>query len=89
VTDTVYLRGLNVDGVQFGGVNGIVFNTGHRLTIANCVVRHFSGAGILIQPTSGVEIFSITDTVSSDTVSKVSFIFRRPARRSSPACSST
>ena len=32
VADTVYLRGLNVDGVQFSGSDGIVFNTGRRLT---------------------------------------------------------
>src|SRR5476651_1203685 len=27
-TDAVYLRGLNVDGVNFAGLNGIAFNSG-------------------------------------------------------------
>src|SRR5471032_3273178 len=51
--EAVYLKGLNIDGVQETGANGIVFNSGADLTVTNCVVRHFSSDGIVLQPTSG------------------------------------
>jgi hypothetical protein len=59
-TDVVELHGLTVDGSGVGS-NGIVFNSGAKLMVANCVVKNFlfsspntrTGNGILIQPASG------------------------------------
>src|SRR5450432_3019155 len=41
-TETVFLRGLNVDGVQKSGAIGIDILSAQSVTIVNCVVRHFS-----------------------------------------------
>ncbi|SRR5579883_572080 len=69
-SDTVTLRGLNIDGLGTGS-NGIVFNSGGSLTVVNCVIRHFfgqvtTGNGILIQPTSGPMNFLISNVIVSD-----------------------
>jgi hypothetical protein len=67
--DAIVLRGLTLNG---SGVayNGIVFNSGGSLTVADCVVQNFffatdyrTGNGILIQPSSGSTHFLITNTV--------------------------
>src|SRR5476649_892163 len=47
--DSVYLSGLNIDGVRQQSLNGILFNSGADLTVTNCVVRHFSSDGIVLQ----------------------------------------
>jgi hypothetical protein len=60
---SIYLRGLNLDGVQFGGVNGIEFKAGSALTLINCVARHFSGDGMLIDPAAGPVSVSISDSI--------------------------
>jgi hypothetical protein len=39
----VYLRGLNIDGLQTPGIAGIEFKSGTTLTVVNCVIRHFGG----------------------------------------------
>jgi hypothetical protein len=66
--DAIVLRGLTLNG---NGVayNGVVFNSGASLTVANCVIQDFfwtgnnnTGNGILIQPTSGTVSFVVTDT---------------------------
>lgn len=68
--DAVVLRGLTVEGAGVGA-NGIVFNSGGALTIANCVVQGFakttptSGYGIWIKHTSGSPNVTITDTTAS------------------------
>jgi len=64
--DAIVLRGLTLNGSGVGA-NGIVFNTGASLTVTNCVVQNFAGTspngnGILIQPTSGILFFTITNT---------------------------
>jgi len=73
--DAVYLQGLFIDGGGGVGSNGIVLNSGRRLTVANCVAKNFfsnnsiagiTGAGILIQPTSGTLDFSISDSIVSN-----------------------
>jgi hypothetical protein len=46
--DSIYLKGLNIDGVQFAGANGVAFNGGGSLSMVNCVVRHFSSAGVVL-----------------------------------------
>jgi len=62
----VYLKGLNVDGLNGGGLYGIDFVSGQRLVVDHCVVRHFAGYGINIAPTAGPMTFEIRDTVLSD-----------------------
>src|SRR5664279_1039240 len=66
VNDSVTLHGLTVDGGGTGS-NGIVFNTGGKLTIDQCDLMNFvgggpnTGNGILIQPTSGNHNIAITN----------------------------
>src|SRR5450432_3741914 len=50
--DSVYLKGLNIDGVQQQGQEGVVFNQGSSLTITDCTVRHFAKRGIKLAPLS-------------------------------------
>jgi hypothetical protein len=68
--DSVTLRGLSVDGGGTG-LNGIVFNSGAKLTIDQCDLMNFhntgnSGYGILMQPTSGSVSIAITNTTASN-----------------------
>jgi hypothetical protein len=71
--DSISLRGLSLNGNGVtGGTNGIVFNAGGSLTVADCVVQNFdytggttTGNGIQILPTSGFVSFVIIDTVLS------------------------
>jgi hypothetical protein len=73
-SDAIVLRGLTLDGSGVAA-NGIVFNSGGILRVANCVAQNFvfvngvqSGFGILIQPSSGTVEFVITDTKASNNV---------------------
>jgi hypothetical protein len=68
VSGNVTLTGLEIDGAR-AAYNGIVFNTGSSLNVTNCVLGNFiysgmapSGVGVLIEPTSGIIDFSITNT---------------------------
>jgi hypothetical protein len=69
--DAVTLRGLTIDGGGTGS-NGIVFNSGGRLTIDQCDVMNFvgggptTGNGILMQPTSGNQNIFVTNTTVSN-----------------------
>jgi len=73
LTDAVVLRGLTLNGSGIA-YNGIVFNSGANLTVANCVAQNFvyagndqTGNGILIQPTSNMVMdFTITNTTTSN-----------------------
>jgi Right handed beta helix region len=60
----VVLTGLEIDGAN-ASTNGIIFNTGSSLTINNCIVQNFTGAGILMQPTSATVSVAITNTTVS------------------------
>ena len=70
--DTVALRGLVLDGINAtntNGTNGIVLNSGGRLTVTDCIMQNFSdagtgplGRGILMQPTSGTLSFDISNS---------------------------
>ncbi len=69
-TDKIAISGVVLDGLGIANTNGIVFNSGGSLTVADSVVRNFSGSnttgnGILIQPISGAVTFVITNTVLS------------------------
>src|SRR5262249_38632595 len=48
--DHVSLRGLTIKGLdfQYGGGNGIQFNTGKSLTIENCAIRNLTGDAIQV-----------------------------------------
>jgi hypothetical protein len=46
----VLLRGLNINGI--GGVNGVNMTDGASLTLDNCVVSNFSGAGVKVDAAS-------------------------------------
>ena len=71
VNDSVTLRGLTIDGGGTGR-NGIVFNSGGKLTIDQCNALNFvitsglSGVGISIQLTSGNHNIVITNTTASN-----------------------
>jgi hypothetical protein len=65
-SDSVHLRGLTIEGLGTG-VNGIKFNTDGNLAIENCVIRHFSEAGILIGSISSS--FSVSNTIASNNIS--------------------
>ena len=44
--DSISIRGVSIDGTgAAGNTNGIVFNAGNNLTVADCVVQNFEGSG--------------------------------------------
>jgi hypothetical protein len=51
--DMIYLRGLTFDGVNASGTSGVVFLSGARLQIENCVVQDFTTSGITLSPGTG------------------------------------
>jgi hypothetical protein len=65
----VNLRGITIQGVGFGGGNGLQFNTGFSLTMTNCVVRNHGGAGlgngILFQPNASSNL-AVSNTLIAD-----------------------
>ncbi len=63
-TDYLFLKGLDIEGLG-SGLSGIVFNSGAALHVEDCVIRHFTGAGILIQPNANAT-FLITRTTVFD-----------------------
>jgi hypothetical protein len=62
VNDAVYLRGLNIGGVNFTGAYGVVATSGAKLTIVDCVVEHFSSGGVAVEPAADIR-FLISDTL--------------------------
>jgi hypothetical protein len=75
VSGNVTIHGVSANGVgATGGTNGIVFNSGGSLTVADCTLQNFAesvgnnvtGNGILIQPASGAISFAITNTTASN-----------------------
>jgi hypothetical protein len=66
--NSVTLRGLTVDGGGTGS-NGIVYNSGGKLTIDQCDVMNFgtgTANGIFVRPTSGTHKISITNTTTTN-----------------------
>jgi hypothetical protein len=51
--DTVNLRGLIFDGTNASSTSGVVFNSGAKLRIENCVFQGFSTSGIVFSPGVG------------------------------------
>jgi hypothetical protein len=74
VSGNVVIRGVSLNGVGVtGGTNGIVFNSGSSLTVADCILQNFgnsgnltTGNGVFIQPASGAISFAITNTTASN-----------------------
>ena len=65
--DTVTLHGVSLNGVgASGNTSGIVFNTGFRLIVTDCVARNFNGNGILMAPSGGQMFFTITNTIATN-----------------------
>jgi hypothetical protein len=63
--DTINLRGLTFDGLGATGMSGVVFNSGGRLHIQNCMFQGFATAGISFAPgagSAGTAQLSIDDT---------------------------
>jgi hypothetical protein len=50
-TDNINLSGIVIDGLN-AGANGIAFNSGGYLQIADCTIRHFVTNGVLLQSNS-------------------------------------
>jgi hypothetical protein len=59
--DAVSMRGLTIEGAGVG-LAGIVLNSGRSLTIANCVIRHFTFDGISFLPTASSNL-SVSNTL--------------------------
>ena len=68
VNDTVTLRGLSIDGGG-AGTDGIVFNTGKSLTVANSVIRHFTNDGIFFNPNATSNL-AVSNTVVADNANR-------------------
>ena len=49
----IHLGGLSFDGVNASGTSGVVFSSGARLIIENCVVLGFTTSGITLSPGAG------------------------------------
>ena len=63
-SDAINLRGLTFDGLGATGMSGVVFNSGARLHIQNCLFQGFATAGIAFAPgagSAGVAQLSIDD----------------------------
>lgn len=63
-SDEIHLRGLSLEGLGTGNA-GVVFNKGASITIINCVARHFSNAGFLVQPLAYSQPFDVRVTMTS------------------------
>jgi len=65
-TDIVTLRGLNIDGLN-AGQSGIAVNSVGAIQIVNCVIRHFTLAGVSYEVTSSPPVqMIIADSILSD-----------------------
>ena len=73
IGDDVILIGLEIDGAG-AGYNGILLNSPGNLTVTDCTLKNFifngssnnTGNGILMQPTSGITRFMITNSTASN-----------------------
>jgi hypothetical protein len=70
INDAVVLRGLSIDGVG-AATTGVLFFTGGSLDIANCVIRRFTQAGVLLS-TSNASNFNVSDSQLSGNADGVS-----------------
>src|SRR6266508_3162251 len=61
----VNLRGLTIQGVEFGGGGGLTFNTGLFLTLTNCAIRNHTHDGIFFAP-NALSNLSVSHTLVAD-----------------------
>src|SRR5947207_7738709 len=61
----VNIRGITVQGIGFGGGEGLRFNSGFSLTISNCVFRNLTQDGVLLFPSNDA-LVSVLDTLMND-----------------------
>ena len=59
-TDYLFLKGLDIEGLGTG-INGVLVVAGAFLHVEDCVIRRFTGSGILIQPNATFR-FEVTRT---------------------------
>jgi hypothetical protein len=64
-SDAVTLRGLNIDGLGVAK-DGIGLTEAGKLTIVNCVVRHFTHDGLYLQQANGVLFLTVFNTMAAD-----------------------
>jgi hypothetical protein len=62
--DAVTINGLLIDGGGVGNT-GISFGSAKSLTITNCIIRHFAGAGIALDPNASSKLV-VADTLVID-----------------------
>jgi hypothetical protein len=62
---SVSLRGITVQGIGFGGGNGVQFNSGAALTMTNCVIRNLTQGGIQFLPNTDAKL-AISYTLVAD-----------------------
>jgi hypothetical protein len=60
-TDTVILRGLDIEGLGTG-LSGVLVNTGGNVFIENCTINNFITAGINFTPTVAGSQLHVSDT---------------------------
>jgi hypothetical protein len=61
-TDTVILRGLDIEGLGTG-INGVLVNTGGNVTVENCSIDHFTADGIAFLPTVAGSQLHVSNTI--------------------------
>ncbi len=71
-TDAVYLKGLNVDGVNFAGAHGVYLSSGGSLRLENCVISHFYD-GVLVIPTTAVNVTIVNTSTSRNANNGIEF----------------
>ena len=64
-SDVINLRGLSFDGVNASGTSGVVFLSGARLHIENCVLLGFTTSGMTFSPGTGSAV--TTQLIVQDT----------------------
>jgi hypothetical protein len=65
VSDSITLRGLNIDGLGTGH-DGISLSQAGALTVTNCVIRHFAHDGMDVQPDSHLMLTVVNSTAADN-----------------------
>jgi hypothetical protein len=61
-TDTVILRGLDIEGLGTG-ISGVAILTGGNVTVENCTINNFTDSGIKFTPTVAGSQLHVSNTV--------------------------
>jgi parallel beta helix pectate lyase-like protein len=68
-TDTVVLRGLELHGANFTGVDGVHIISAKAVFIENCRIQNFSGSGVKAVPTSaGINVHVRNSDIRSNSI---------------------